>query len=234
MNEVFINYRNADQPNTATLIERDLSRRFGSERVFRASKSIRPSENFAKVLRANVRNCRVVIAVIGDRWLLEKHGEIDLDALRTKDDWTKWEIQEAFRCDKPVLPVMIGRTTKKLPLKGVPSWVARLAGCQYVRFDSRNADADLDQLARAVSGLVPELVESGAEPGRGDAGTADGTANTATGSQGPVLQARDHVHQQTGGIGSIGTVVSHPTGPVHTGSGDQFNGPYGPPLDDRT
>lgn len=231
VNELFINYRNDDQPYAATMIERDLSRRFGSERVFRASKSIRPSEDFAEVLRANVRNCRVLIAVIGDRWLLEKDGSAVRDTPRTTDDWTRWEITEAFRCGKPVIPVLIGRTTPKLPSRDVPEWIARLSRCQYVRVDKHNADADLDKLAQAVSALVPELVELGQAPAT--AHPASGAINSASHVQGPVLQARDHVHQQTGGIGSIGTVVSHPTGPVHTGSGNQYNGPYPPGADPR-
>lgn len=210
--EVFLNYRNGDQPEAAALIERDLSSRFGSAHVFRASKSIRPSANFAEALRAGVRNCRVLVAVIGKRWLVDVPGSDDVETPASTDDWTQWEIREAFRCGKHVLPVLVGRTTEKLPLSGVPDWVARLAQCQYLRFDSRNAEADLEQVARAVAELVPEL-----------GGPATDSAEPAKGT---VFQARDHVHQQTGGIGSIGTIVTHPTGPVHTGSGNQYNGPH--------
>lgn len=206
MNEVFINYRSDDQPNTATLIARDLARRFGSERVFRASNSIRPSENFAEVLRSGVRNCRVLVAVIGENWLP------DVDSPR--EDWTRWEIQEALRCDKPVVPVLVGRKTERLPRTGMPRWVIQLASLQYVRFDSRNAEADLDRLAAELTELVPELEPAAAQE---KTDSPASTANTATDVHGPVFQARDHVQQ-------VGTLVSNPTGPVHTGSGNQYNG----------
>jgi hypothetical protein len=43
MHEVFINYRTGDSDEAATMIERTLSERFGTERIFRAAKSIAPS-----------------------------------------------------------------------------------------------------------------------------------------------------------------------------------------------
>jgi len=52
---VFINYRNEDEPFGAVLVDHELSVRFGEDRVFRASRSIRPGEDFATAILSAVR-----------------------------------------------------------------------------------------------------------------------------------------------------------------------------------
>jgi hypothetical protein len=152
---VFINYRTGDEEATATLIEQDLSRRFGSDQVFRASKSIRPGDDFSREILAAVRRSHVLLAVIGPGWLdaLDGSGGRALDQ---EGDWVRREICEAFDCDVRVIPVLVG-STGRLNSSALPSCLQPLANCQYIRFSHRNADADLDLLATKLANLVPGL-----------------------------------------------------------------------------
>src|SRR5262245_21085357 len=100
---VFINYR-SDAAAWAVMLDRELSDWFGADRVFRASRSIRPGEDFIDRILRSVRSSSVFLALIGPTWLaLDSHGRrrIDEDA-----DWVRREIAEALGAGIPVIPVL--------------------------------------------------------------------------------------------------------------------------------
>ncbi|CAM02649.1 TIR domain-containing protein [Saccharopolyspora erythraea NRRL 2338] len=225
MHDVFINYRTGDDESAAALIDQDLSLRFGSERIFRASKSIEPGEDFTERLVAAVRQCRVLLVVIGPRWLTAR-GADGRNALDDESDWTRREILEAFDRGIRVVPVLVGRTTERLARADLPPALAELADCQYRRLDLRNSEADLAQIAAKLSELVPGLVDrSGKEAPKPAA--AGNTYNSVGNVTGWVVQADVYHNNQSGGIGNvagnIGTYIDRADGPLHTGSGNQYN-----------
>jgi TIR domain len=71
---VFVNYRTGDEEASATLIERALSRQFGSKEIFRVSKAIQPGGGFEREIITAVRRSRALLAVIGPRWLTAQDG----------------------------------------------------------------------------------------------------------------------------------------------------------------
>jgi hypothetical protein len=172
---VFINYRTGDGEASAALLDRELSRRFGSDKIFRASKAIPPGEDFERVILKAVRRCDVLLAVIGLHWL----GSRDERGRRPIDDpadWTRREILEAFRCGVTVIPVLVGRLTERLRAGDLPAELAELARCQYVRLDHRTAEADLDHLAEVLVKRVPGLRDH--HPGGSDGPAAPGPNNS--------------------------------------------------------
>ena len=50
MHEIFVNYRTNDAHDAAFAIQADLSRRFGADKVFYASRSIRHGKPFGQEL----------------------------------------------------------------------------------------------------------------------------------------------------------------------------------------
>ncbi|MCX4686991.1 toll/interleukin-1 receptor domain-containing protein [Kitasatospora purpeofusca] len=224
MPDIFVNYRSADEDTGAVLIERELSRRFGSERVFRASKSIKIGRRFPQELLTAVRRSSVLIAVIGERWADARTAE-GLRALDDPEDWTRREIVEAFESGALVVPVLIGRATR-LGRHDLPPALAELADCQYRRLDTRNADGDLARIGDDLAESVPRLAEAEREIARGAA--AGGEVDNQVGRvDGSVVQARDYTHRQSGGIGNVGgdvgTFINNASGPVQTGDGPQHN-----------
>jgi hypothetical protein len=211
--DIFINYRNGDEEASARVIDLELSRRFGSDRVFRASKSIPPGENYIRELLTAVRDSEVLLAVIGSRWLtaVDERGR---NRLYDEADWIRREILEAFEHGVRVIPVLVGRTQPMLRSSDLPSELARLADCQYRRLDHRSSGADLRVLGDDLAALVPSLLDSDR------AGDASG-ADTDDGPVSATLRAGDHARQQ---IGGTSTVVNDARGPVNTGSGHQFTG----------
>lgn len=211
MPAIFINYRTGDEESSAVLIERELSRRFGSDQVFRASKSIPLGEDFTQALPAAVRKSEVLIAVIGFRWL-SASNEQGRTRLHDESYWTRREILQAFDHGMPVIPVLIG-DTPRLRRSDLPPELATLADRQYYRLYHRSAEANLRTLGDELAARVPSLIDLD-HPEDPAPGASDGRGGTR-------LRAGDHAHQQTGGTH---TVVNNAQGPVHTGTGNQFNG----------
>jgi hypothetical protein len=215
--DIFINYRTRDEEGIASLIDSELVRKIGRDRVFFASSSIRAADDFTKRLLPAVRLSRVVLAVIGPSWLTV-NGPDGLSRLEDPTDWTRREILTAFDNQVPVIPVIVGRTTPRLTREQLPEVLHRLVDLQSVRFDHRHRDADLAELFRVLSDFVDGMEE---KPAPAPSGQTAGDHN------GVVFQGGNNSHQQSGGVyvgGNAGNVVSGNHGPLHTGKGNQYNG----------
>ncbi|MFD2421906.1 TIR domain-containing protein [Amycolatopsis pigmentata] len=219
--EIFVNYRTGDGDHVAALIERELSRRFGSDRIFRASKSIRPGENYRHALSTASSTTQVLLVIIGEKWLTlpDDNGNPGLD---DEENWTRREILNAFDHGAWVIPILIGRKTPRLSPHSLPAALAPLADQQSITLDTGDPDPGLAKIAKRLVELVPGLVDRSVERS-GDTGH---TRNQLNGTvSGVSIQARDF--QQTGG--AVGrTVIHNAHGPVHTGDGDQHNQYHSP------
>ncbi|MPY59201.1 toll/interleukin-1 receptor domain-containing protein [Streptomyces spongiae] len=222
MPDVFINYRTGDGHQAAATIAQALSTRFGTKRIYYASKSIPPGTPFDAHLIQGVRRSGVLLALIGDRWLGHP-------ALQNADDWVRKEIQEAFLCDIRVIPVLIGRRTERPTKDDLPMPLGKLADCQSLRYDHQNDEYDLKQIGDTLATLVPELaaVDSQApkepEPGaqRNTMGDVHGTAvqaGTVNGDIGSVKGAHGSVH-----IGPSNRTI-HQSGAANYVEGPNENG----------
>lgn len=173
---VFVNYRIGDAEASAALIERELSRRFGPEKIFRAERSTVADDNIEITIMGAVRRCQALVAVIGPRWLTatDDHGSRAIDSV---DDWTRREIVEAFRHGVRVIPVLLGKIPSLTP-SDVPPVMDWLPGCKYLRLNYRDIGAGLGRLADELVGLVP--------------GLAEGTRNEPARPQAPGTKAASH------------------------------------------
>lgn len=211
MPDIFINYRTNDEEASASLIDKELRDRFGPKQVFRASRSIKLGEDYVRKLLDAVRDSKVLLAVIGSRWLtaVDEQGR---NRLHNEADWTRKEILEAFEHGVAVIPVLVGSAERLRP-SDLPPELARLVNCQYHKLNHRSSDADLRNLGDRLAELVPSLAASDQLEDAAESDTDDGRGSAT-------LRAGDHARQQVGGPH---TVVNHPHGQMHTGSGHQFN-----------
>jgi hypothetical protein len=230
MSDVFVNYRTGDEESAATMIDRELARRFGRERVFFASNSIEPGHRFPVELVRAVEDCEALLAVIGPRWA-QVLGADGRPALEAAQDWTRREIQTALDRGILVIPVLVGKATRIDPAV-LPDDLRELADCQYRRFDHRNAESDLTALGDVLARLLPELgaVDRDARAARERAETK-ARKKPAQDAGHTRMRARDVEQRVRGGIGNLngdlsGTFVNEPQGPVNTGRGNQYNAPH--------
>jgi predicted ATPase len=138
-----------------TLIYLALSGHFGESAVFLDCSSLRPGDDFEKVLLDRVRESTLLLAVIGPRWLTAASGSGER-LIDSSQDWVHRELAEAFAVGVRVIPVLTDGadmpTTEMLPLD-----IAALGGRQFVRLRRRQATDDLAGLVGKVADLAPAL-----------------------------------------------------------------------------
>jgi hypothetical protein len=207
---VFINYRTGDGEVAAALIGGELSRRFGRDRVFRASTGILPGDDFERVILQAVRRSAVLLTIVGRHWLTA----VDAAGRRRIDDpadWTRREILTAFDVGAMVLPVLLGSTPRLSPVD-LPEPLRPLAGRQYLRLDHRNDEADLARIGDHVARWLPASATAPTAP------TAPAAPAAAAGAALPPTQntniARGHarVGQQNGIVLGSQPVDERPAG----------------------
>ena len=143
---VFVSYRVREQPGYATLVHRELASRFGSDRVFLASRSIRPGDDYVDTVFDTLRSCDVILTIIGPQWidLLGDPGH----------DWVYQEIHQAFELDLRVIPVLV--EDAELPAADrLPPGITALARCQYVRIRHYSISSDMNHLVRELRQAMP-------------------------------------------------------------------------------
>ncbi|MFK4109310.1 toll/interleukin-1 receptor domain-containing protein [Streptomyces sp. NPDC002176] len=231
MADVFVNYRTGDEESAATMIARELVRRFGQQQVFFASKSIEAGRRFPAELVRGLEECAALLAVIGPRWT-EVRGPDGRPALQSEQDWTRREIQTALDRGILVIPVLVGKATRIDPA-ALPDDLRELADCQYKRFDHRNDQSDLTAIGDALARQLPELAEVDRDDraAREHAEAESREKQLTDGSGQSRMRTRDLEQRVRGGIGNLngdlsGTFVNEPHGPVNTGRGHQYNAPH--------
>ncbi|KAA5830080.1 toll/interleukin-1 receptor domain-containing protein [Saccharopolyspora hirsuta] len=214
MPEIFINYRSEDCKYAALAIEQELSRRFGSEQVFRASKSIRPGDDYRVRLSAASTSARALLVLIGPRWLDARDRDGNL-LLANEDDWTRKEILNARRSGARIIPILCGRKLDRLPVGVLPEELRFLENLQSLVYDTGNADADLDRIAAELVDLVPGLDDrSASEPSTArDRNSFRGTNNGKLVQLGNISNGQLNLND---------TTFHGSTGPVSTGGGHQY------------
>ncbi|WP_018544256.1 toll/interleukin-1 receptor domain-containing protein [Streptomyces sp. LaPpAH-108] len=228
MTDVFVNYRTGDEESAATMIARELVRRFGQERIFFASKSIEAGHRFPGELVRALDECAALVAVIGPRWA-EVRGADDRPALQSEQDWPRREIRTALDRGVLVIPVLVGRATRIDPAV-LPEDLRELADCQYKRFDHRNDQADLTAIGDALARQLPELGAVDRDE-RAARERAEAKSRKKKRSGDDAGQTRMRTGKVRGGIGNLngdlsGTFLNKPQGPVNTGRGHQYNAPH--------
>lgn len=147
---IFINYRD-DAAGWSVALDEELSRHFGRDNVFRASRSVRPSEDFHERILASVCGCAVLVALINPGWFArDGFGKRRID---TPTDWVRREIAAALAVGVPVVPILLDGAPNPAD-EDLPEELAALGRRQYIRLHHRNAQEDLrrivDELARFI------------------------------------------------------------------------------------
>ena len=126
MPDIFISYRRSDSQFETWQMYRLLSDLFGVDNVFLDVADIDKGDDFGVTQLAAVRSARVVLVVIGDRWLTatDSAGRRRLD---NPDDNVLQEVRTALdRPDTTTIPVFLYPVTG-LPKDDLPPSIRQLA-----------------------------------------------------------------------------------------------------------
>ena len=99
-----------------------------------------------------VRQCNVMVVLIGDAWISaqDRTGQRRLDSPK---DWVRQEIEAALKRDIPIIPVRMQRA--RMPSEEeLPPSIAGLAGFQSAEVTDSRWDYDVDKLIQAIDNLI--------------------------------------------------------------------------------
>ncbi|MBR1204487.1 MULTISPECIES: toll/interleukin-1 receptor domain-containing protein [unclassified Bradyrhizobium] len=149
MPKIFVSYRRGDLPDLVDRIIDHLGSHFGREEVFRDIDGIEPSTDFAKKIGEALRECKVLVALIGPDWTaITPDGKRRIDH---EDDWVRLELSVGMTINLPVVPVILNQAA--LPVgEALPSQIRSLNQLQTLRLESgRTFPADIAKLISAIS-----------------------------------------------------------------------------------
>lgn len=151
--KVFVNYRRVDNPDFVERIRDWFMQRYGRDNVFMDFDNIPPFTRFADFIRERVRECDVLVAIIGPQWLNLMQERIQIDG----EDFVRIEIQLALEEKKLIAPICI----KGAPLprrEDLPPDLRPLLDYNVAFLDSgRNF---LDNVERIMNAVEHELARN--------------------------------------------------------------------------
>ncbi len=194
MTQLFLNYRVDDDLFGVALLDAKLSKEFGSEAVFLASKSIPLGAMWERAMFQAIEDSAAVLVIMGHNWInaADENGR----RLDDPEDFVRREILYAFEQDKQVIPVRLG--IPRVSIDDLPDELRRLHACQDIEVRFRSSEIDVDRLAAKLRELIPALRKAPAKK-------KSGTTNIVhTNNGGQVYQA----DTMTFGDFHIGPVVN--------------------------
>jgi hypothetical protein len=150
---IFLSYR---REHTGLLVDRlhdRLATRFGPEQVFRDVQRVDPRDDFGQRLDEVVGSCDALLAVLDDRWLLNRDpvGKRPLGVAR---DWVQREIETAMRRpDVLVIPVLVEGATMPGELE-MPFSIRSLSRLNPMRLSDAAWDAEVERLLEVLGDVV--------------------------------------------------------------------------------
>ena len=94
---VFISYRRDDTAAFTAHLHYSLEQRLGANKIFRDLDTIQPGQNFETIIDEAIRSASVCLVVIGPSWLDIRGSDGRDDALESRGDYVRTEIELALR-----------------------------------------------------------------------------------------------------------------------------------------
>lgn len=152
---IFISYRHDDAQYPASWLFELLANHFGENQVFKDVSSIQLGEDFFVEIAAAVGSCRVLLAVIGDRWLTitDDDGRRRID---DPEDFVRLEIETALKRNILVIPVLVEGA--QMPRqRHLPDALASLARRQSLELSASSFRADASRLLAVLEQALARL-----------------------------------------------------------------------------
>ncbi len=152
MRAIFISYRREDSQGEAGRLFDDLTSAFQEQDVFMDVDAISPGRDFRKAIEESVRDCSVLLAMVGPEWVTCASSN-GTPRLADPADFVRVEIAEALRRDIPVIPVLV-RGARMPTIEQLPPELSDFAFRNAVELGHARWRSDVQLLIRALRPLV--------------------------------------------------------------------------------
>ena len=149
--KIFVNYRRDDSAPHALNVAQYLENTFGKRNIFIDIDRLRAGQEFETVLENKLRQCRVMLAIIGPNWVDARDG--GSRRIDNPEDWVRLEIERALARKIPVIPVLVAGAT--LPSKSdLPPSLQPLLKHQGATLTTNGFRYEMAGLTRDVADLT--------------------------------------------------------------------------------
>jgi hypothetical protein len=169
---VFISYRFGDSSYAAARLARDLASIFGKARIFFDHESMQGGQEFRTHISQALRRSRVVLVLIGPRWL-QDHDDTYRRRIDNPNDYVYQEVLGGLQAhdDAYVVPVLLQNVGQLQP-KDLPDALVRLASLLSVNLETHTWEENVGKIAAIIqkAGVLPS---SSSSRGPDPAGASD-------------------------------------------------------------
>jgi hypothetical protein len=142
---VFICYRRSDSAAYAGRIRDHLELRFPN-RIFMDTEEAVPGRDFASDIEGRLADCRVVLIIIGPKWV--KDPRLGLPA-----DYVTFEIQHALMRSLVLIPILVDAATMPTEYE-VPAVIGAVTRRNAIHIHHASFERDTNELARSLHTLL--------------------------------------------------------------------------------
>ena len=153
--QIFISYRRDDSAGYARAVYDELARRFGAERVFIDVDDIRAGQSFVEAIRQAVGESRVLLVLIGKRWLGAREG--GTPRLFDAGDFVALEVASGLARGMNVIPLLLDGATMPTAAE-LPPTLRALAERNALELGNTRFAADMERLVHALDEAIGETV----------------------------------------------------------------------------
>jgi TIR domain-containing protein len=161
--KIFISYRREDSEGWAGRLADELQRAFGVTAVFYDHVSIEPGSNWRQAVEAALIRCRLLVAMIGPRWLNAANAS-GARRLDDPEDLVRFELAIALDRQIPILPVLVAKASLPRPVD-LPKELQGILHHQAVELPGQHWKRDMECLLTTAEGIIGTRRESSVSPG---------------------------------------------------------------------
>ncbi len=151
MSKIFISYRRTDSQYVTDTVYDHMVRHFGKDSVFLDVGSIPIAVDFREYLRDQIQAYDVVLVVIGPDW-----GRIMAERAGQDNDFVRIEIENAFRLEKLVVPVLV-KGAQMPDFAHLPESIQRL---QWLNAAQVRRHPDLERDCTMLADNIKQVMEA--------------------------------------------------------------------------
>ncbi len=145
---IFVSYRREDSSGYAGRLFDSLHPHLGRDRIYMDVVTNEPGIDFVKTIEAALKACRVLIVLIGKKWvnLTDASGRRRLD---DPDDFVRLEVAAAIKRGARIIPVLVEGATMPNASQ-LPPELKRLTRFQALEISDSRWDHDLGRLVEIL------------------------------------------------------------------------------------
>jgi hypothetical protein len=151
---IFISYRRADSPGYVRALLSDMRNTFGGKQVFLDMEDIAAGSDFPIIIDEAVRNCELLLALIGPKWV-ELRDESGQRRIENLTDFVRLELGAALECKIPIIPVLL-ENAKMPKADELPDELKLLSTLQGISLTYDRWDDDIARLFVAIERITVE------------------------------------------------------------------------------